>query len=160
MSNQSIYDFTVKDADGNNLSMNEYKGKVLLIVNVASKCGFTPQYQALQNLYEKYGSKGLEVLAFPCNQFGYQEPESNKNICSFAAEKYHVTFKMMDKVNVNGKNEIPLFTYLKSQATGLVTNGIKWNFTKILVDRNGRVVARYSPITNPESISSDIEALL
>jgi len=157
----TIYDFEVEKADGTTMSIQEYQGKVLLIVNTASKCGFTPQYEGLQKLYELYRDRGFEVLAFPCNQFGNQEPGSNEEIQTFCSTTYRVTFPVFAKVDVNGPNAHPLFEYLKKQAKGaLGSEAIKWNFTKFLVDRDGRVVKRYAPQTSPESIREDIEACL
>ncbi len=157
----TIYDFEVEKADGAKISMREYQGKVLLIVNTASKCGFTPQYEGLQKLYELYRDRGFEVLAFPCNQFGNQEPGSNEEIQTFCSTTYRVTFPVFAKVDVNGPNAHPLFEHLKKQAKGaLGSEAIKWNFTKFLVDRDGRVVKRYAPQTSPESIREDIEACL
>ncbi|MBF8376542.1 glutathione peroxidase [Alicyclobacillus mali] len=157
----TIYDFEVEKADGTTMSMREYQGKVLLIVNTASKCGFTPQYEGLQKLYELYRDRGFEVLAFPCNQFGNQEPGSNEEIQTFCSTTYRVTFPVFAKVDVNGSNAHPLFEYLKKEAKGaLGSEAIKWNFTKFLVDRDGRVVKRYAPQTSPESIREDIEACL
>lgn len=139
--------------------MSQYKGKVLLIVNVASKCGFTPQYTELEELQEKYGPKGFTVLGFPCNQFGHQEPGDSCAIRSFAKKK-GATFPVFAKIDVNGKNADPVYVWLKSQKGGWFTNGIKWNFTKFLVDRDGKVVERYSPVTTPSKISGEIEKLL
>lgn len=157
----TIYEFEVEKADGTTMSMREYQGKVLLIVNTASKCGFTPQYEGLQKLYELYRDRGFEVLAFPCNQFGNQEPGSNEEIQTFCSTTYRVTFPVFAKVDVNGSNAHPLFEYLKKEAKGaLGSEAIKWNFTKFLVDRDGRVVKRYAPQTSPESIREDIEACL
>ncbi|WP_369699922.1 glutathione peroxidase [Alicyclobacillus sendaiensis] len=156
-----IYDFEVEKADGTRIPLREYQGKVLLVVNTASKCGFTPQYEGLQKLYEDYRDRGFEVLAFPCNQFGNQEPGSNEEIQTFCRTTYRVTFPVFAKVEVNGPNAHPLFEYLKKEAKGaLGSEAIKWNFTKFLVDRNGRVVKRYAPQTSPESIREDIEACL
>lgn len=156
----SIYDFTVKNAKGEDVPMSEYKGKVLLIVNTATECGFTPQYQGLQELYLKYKDKGLEVLDFPCNQFGNQAPGTEEEIQSFCTLKYKTTFPLFAKIEVNGKDEEPLYTYLKSQKGGFPGNDIKWNFTKFLVSRDGRVVDRYGSLTKPEKIEKDILKLL
>lgn len=156
----AIYDYTVKDAEGNDVSMKDYEGKVLLIVNTATGCGFTPQYEGLQDLYEKYQSKGLEILDFPCNQFGNQAPGTEEEIEDFCQSRYGVTFKMFKKIAVNGEYEEPLFTYLKSQKGGLMGNKIKWNFTKFLVDRNGNVVDRFAPTTTPEQLEAEIAKLL
>jgi len=156
----SIYDFKVQDIDSNMVSMSKYKGKVLLIVNVASECGFTPQYEGLEKLYEKYKDDGFMVLGFPCNQFREQEPKSNKEIKFFCQGTYHVSFDMFGKIDVNGKSAHPLYKYLKEQQGGFLSDDIKWNFTKFLVDREGKVVDRYAPITKPESIEDDIIVLL
>jgi len=156
----NIYDFKVRGAKGEEVSMADYKGKVLLIVNTATGCGFTPQYEGLQKLYDKYRDKGLEILDFPCNQFGHQAPGTEEEIQEFCTLKYKTTFPLFAKVEVNGKNEEPLFRYLKSQEGGFLGDDIKWNFTKFLVSREGTVVGRYAPITKPESIESDIQKLL
>ena len=141
-----LYDINVKDNNLNNVEMSEYKGKILLIVNVASKCGFTPQYKDLESLYKKYKDQGLEVLGFPCNQFGAQEPGSNEEIKAFCNLNYNVTFKLFDKIDVNGPKTSPLFKHLKNQSPGILgTEGIKWNFTKFLVNKDGEVVKRFSP---------------
>ena len=156
----TIYDFKVRSAKGEDVSMADYKGKVLLIVNTATGCGFTPQYEGLQKLYDKYKDKGLEILDFPCNQFGHQAPGTEDEIQEFCTLKYKTTFPLFAKVEVNGKNEEPLFRYLKSQEGGFLGDDIKWNFTKFLVSREGTVVGRYAPITKPESIEGDIQKLL
>ena len=156
----NIYDFKVRGAKGEEVSMADYKGKVLLIVNTATGCGFTPQYEGLQKLYDKYRDKGLEILDFPCNQFGHQAPGTEEEIQEFCTLKYKTTFPLFAKVEVNGKNEEPLFRYLKSQEGGFLGDDIKWNFTKFLVSREGTVVGRYAPITKPESIEGDIQKLL
>jgi len=156
----TIYDFKVRSAKGEEVSMADYKGKVLLIVNTATGCGFTPQYEGLQKLYDKYKDKGLEILDFPCNQFGHQAPGTEEEIQEFCTLKYKTTFPLFAKVEVNGKNEEPLFRYLKSQEGGFLGDDIKWNFTKFLVSRNGTVIGRYAPITKPESIEGDIQKLL
>lgn len=156
----NIYDFKVRSAKGEEVSMADYKGKVLLIVNTATGCGFTPQYEGLQKLYDKYKDKGLEILDFPCNQFGHQAPGTEEEIQEFCTLKYKTTFPLFAKVEVNGKNEEPLFRYLKSQEGGFLGDDIKWNFTKFLVSRNGTVIGRYAPITKPESIEGDIQKLL
>lgn len=156
-----IYDFTVKNIRGEDISLSRYRGKVLLIVNVASECGFTPQYEGLEALYEQYKDRGFMVLGFPSNQFAGQEPGSNKEIYAFCTGTYNVQFDMFAKIDVNGDNTAPLFRYLKKEATGLLwTESIKWNFTKFLVDRNGKVVMRYGSSTKPDSIAPDIEVLL
>jgi len=155
----SIYDYTVKNRKGEDIKLENYKGKVLLIVNTATGCGFTPQYEGLENLYQKYHEKGLEILDFPCNQFGKQAPGSIEEIHEFCTLKYHTSFDQMAKIDVNGKNEEPLYTYLKSQKHGLLKN-IKWNFEKFIVDREGNVVDRFVSTTTPEAIDSKIEKLL
>ena len=158
---ENIYDFTVSTLMGLPKSMADYQGKVLLIVNVASKCGFTPQYAGLQTLYETYHDKGLEILGFPCNQFGKQEPGTNDEIQNFCQVNYGVTFPMFDKIDVNGDDAHPLYEYLKKAAPGaLGPKAIKWNFTKFLVDAQGNVVKRFEPNVKPEDVTPDIEALL
>ena len=157
----NVYDMTVKAADGTPVALDQYRGKVLLIVNTASKCGFTPQYEELEELHRTYGDKGFEVLAFPCNQFGAQEPGNAEEIANFCSLTYDVTFPVMAKVDVNGTKADPLFTYLKAQQAGFLgTSGIKWNFTKFLVDRDGKVVSRHPPTTRPALLAKEIEALL
>ena len=156
----TIYDFIVKDAKGNDVNLADYRGKVLLVVNTATGCGFTPQYDGLQDLYEKYAEKGLEILDFPCNQFGHQAPGTEDEIVSCCQSRYGVTFKQFAKIEVNGENEAPLYTYLKSQKKGVFGSNIKWNFTKFLVDREGNIKERYAPTTTPEKIEKDVEALL
>ena len=156
----NIYDFKVKDAQNNEVSLADYKGKVLLIVNTATGCGFTPQYEGLQDLYEKYQAQGFEILDFPCNQFGEQAPGTEEEIEDFCQSRYGVTFKMFKKINVNGENEEPLFAYLKEQKKGIMGNKIKWNFTKFLVDRNGNVVERFAPTVVPEKIDEKVALLL
>lgn len=156
----SIYDFKVKDANGADVELSEYKGKVLLIVNTATGCGFTPQYQGLQHLYEKYNEQGLEILDFPCNQFANQAPGSEEEIVDFCQSRYGVTFRQFAKIHVNGKTEAPIYTYLKSQQGGFINNNIKWNFTKFLVDRNGSVVERFASTVTPEKLEGKIEELL
>lgn len=156
-----FHKFHVKDIEGRDVSLSKYKGDVLLVVNVASKCGFTPQYEGLEKLYQKYKEQGFKTLAFPSNQFLSQEPDSNKNIKLFCQNRYNVSFDMFAKIDVNGRNAEPLFRFLKEQKRGIfATDTIKWNFTKFLVDREGNVVARYSPFTKPEQIEADIEKLL
>ncbi len=155
-----IYDFKVKDNKGNEVNLEEYRGKVLLIVNTATGCGFTPQYDGLQNLYEKYKEKGFEILDFPCNQFGEQAPGTGEEIAAFCNARYGITFKQFAKIEVNGGNEEPLYKYLKTQKKGLLNGNIKWNFTKFLVNKNGDVVGRYAPTVAPEKIKKDIEELL
>jgi len=157
----SIYEFSVKKADGNSLNLSEYKGQVMLIVNVASACGFTPQYDGLEKLHEQYEKQGLRVLGFPCNQFGAQESGSNEEIQSFCSMKFNIKFPVLAKIDVNGKNADPLYQWLKEQAPGILgTELIKWNFTKFLVGRNGEVLKRYAPNDKPEDIAGDIEAAL
>jgi len=157
----TIYDFIFKDIDSNDFSLSLLKGKILLIVNTATGCGFTPQYTGLQKLYDTYKDKGLEILDFPCNQFLNQAPGTEKEINNFCILKYNTTFRRFSKINVNGQNESPLYTYLKSQTKGFLgTKKIKWNFTKFLVDSEGKVRKRYSPTIKPEIIETDIKKLL
>lgn len=156
----NLYDFEVKDAKGNQISLNHYSGKVLLIVNTATGCGFTPQYEGLQNLYDKYQSQGFEILDFPCNQFANQAPGTEEEIKSFCQLRYGTTFPMFSKIEVNGEKEEPFYTFLKSQKKGVMGNKIKWNFTKFLVDRNGNVIDRFSPTTKPEKLEEKIKELL
>ena len=157
----NVYDFTASSLDGKPVSLRDYSGKVLLIVNTASKCGFTPQYEGLEALYQKYRDRGLEVLGFPCNQFGAQEPGSAEEIGSFCHKNYGVSFPMFEKIDVNGDGAHPLYRWLKSSAKGLLgSEGIKWNFTKFLVDRNGNVIDRFAPTTKPEDLKPNLEALL
>ena len=159
--NMSIYDFNVKTIDGEEVSMSKYKGKVLLIVNVASKCGFTSQYEGLENLYEKYKNQDFMVLGFPSNQFANQEPESNDKIKEFCSLTYEVKFDMFSKIDVNGENEAPLYKFLKSNQKGILgTENIKWNFTKFLVDKNGNIISRFAPTYEPEKLASIINDLL
>ena len=156
-----ITDLEVRAADGGMATLDTWRGKVLLIVNTASRCGFTPQYEGLEQLHRDYGSRGFEVLAFPCNQFGAQEPGDAAEIASFCSTVYDITFPVFAKLDVNGSNADPLFERLKAEAPGLLgSRAIKWNFTKFLVDRDGRAVKRYAPQTRPEDIRADIEALL
>lgn len=158
---ESIYDITVNDIDGNLTQLSQFSGKALLIVNTASKCGFTPQYAGLELLYNTYKDQGLVVLGFPCDQFGHQEPGDEQEIKSFCSLTYEVTFPLFSKIEVNGPNASPLFERLKTQSPGLLgTEAIKWNFTKFLVDRNGKVIDRYAPMTKPEALKVDIEAVL
>ncbi len=153
MSTETVYSFTVNDIEHRPVSLERYHGKVLLIVNVASKCGFTPQYAELQRLYEKHREAGLEILGFPCNQFGSQEPGTEKDIQSFCELNFGVTFPLFEKIDVNGEGAHPLYRHLKSAAPGLLgTEAIKWNFTKFLVGRDGRVAERFAPSTAPEGI--------
>lgn len=157
----SIYDYQIKTIDGKETSLSQYRGKPLLIVNVASKCGFTPQYEGLQKLYEKYKDQGFVVLGFPCNQFGGQEPGSEAEIKNFCDLNYQVTFPLFAKIDVNGENTAPLYQFLKSEQKGLLgTEAIKWNFTKFLVDGSGQVLKRFAPQTKPEEITDEIKALL
>jgi len=157
----SLYDFNVKDIDGKTVSMSKYKGKVLLIVNVASECGFTPQYAGLEKLYDSYKDEGFMVLGFPCNQFREQESGSNREIKFFCQGSYDVQFDMFSKIDVNGENANPLYKFLKKEQGGFLwIDSIKWNFTKFLVDREGNVVDRYAPITKPKDIEEDIVKLL
>lgn len=156
----SVYDFEIKMANGESVSLKHYEGKPLLIVNTASKCGFTPQFKGLQELYEKYQKDGLVVLGFPCAQFGNQEFEKIEETTSFCETNYGVTFPMFAKIEVNGENADPLFQFLKDEQKGILSKAIKWNFTKFLVDRNGQVVERYAPQTEPAKIEEDIEKVL
>ncbi|MEX3955573.1 glutathione peroxidase [Trinickia sp. EG282A] len=156
-----VYTFSARTLGGETISLDRYRGKVLVIVNTASECGFTPQYAGLQQLYEKYAARGLELLGFPCNQFGKQEPGDAAQIATFCEKNFGVTFPMFEKVDVKGANAHPLYRYLTKEARGLLwTKSIKWNFTKFLVDRNGNVVRRYGPKVKPEALVPDIEALL
>jgi glutathione peroxidase len=158
---QSIYDFSAHSLSGEEKSLNDFRGKVLLVVNVASKCGFTPQYDGLEALYRTYGAKGFAVLGFPCNQFGGQEPGSESEIANFCTASYGVSFPMFAKIDVNGAQSHPIYRFLKSAKKGLLgTQAIKWNFTKFLIDRQGNVAARFGPTTSPEALAKDIEALL
>ncbi|XP_022858372.1 putative glutathione peroxidase 7, chloroplastic [Olea europaea var. sylvestris] len=158
---KSIHDFTVKDVDGKEVSLSKFKGKVLLIVNVASKCGLTSSnYTELSHLYEKYKTQGFEILAFPCNQFGGQEPGSNPEIKQFACTRFKAEFPIFDKVDVNGPSTAPVYQFLKSSAGGILGDLIKWNFEKFLVDKNGKVVQRYPPTTSPFQIEKDIQSLV
>jgi len=161
MSDATIYDFSARDIKGNEVSLADYQGKVLLIVNTASKCGFTPQFEGLQKLHKELGDKGFEVLGFPCNQFLNQDPGDENAISQFCSLNYGVSFPMFAKIEVNGEGTHPLFRFLKREAKGVMgSEKIKWNFTKFLVDRNGRVVRRYAPTVKPEEIRADIEKLL
>ncbi len=157
----SIYDFAPKLPDGKTKPLSDYRGQALLIVNTASKCGFTPQYTGLEALHRKYGERGFEVLGFPCNQFGAQEPGDAAEIANFCTTTYDVGFPLFAKIDVNGSHADPLYTHLKKQKRGIFgTSGIKWNFTKFLVAPDGRVVARFAPTVKPEALASKIEALL
>ena len=160
-SNNNFFDFTIKDSQGQPLDLSKYKGQVVLAVNVASKCGFTPQYAGLEELYQKFKNKNFVILGFPCNQFGSQEPGSNDEIQQFCSLTYNVSFPIVDKVNVNGSNAAPVYSFLKKEAPGLLgTEIIKWNFTKFLVVSDGTVIKRYSPQTEPKDLSTDIEKAL
>jgi glutathione peroxidase len=156
-----LYDFEANLLNGDPVKLGEYRGKTLLIVNTASQCGFTPQYSGLEKLYGKFKPRGLEILGFPCNQFGKQEPGSPDEIAEFCSVNYGVTFPMFEKIDVNGKDTHPLYRYLKREARGVLgSEPIKWNFTKVLVNREGKVMKRYSSKTKPEQIEADIEAAL
>jgi len=157
----SLYEFKVENEMGFEEDLEQYRGNVMLIVNTASKCGFTPQYEGLQNLYDKYKEEGFTILGFPCNQFKHQEPGSMEEIKEFCSLQYGVTFPIYNKLEVNGKNTHPLFHFLKDEARGFAgTKTIKWNFTKFLVDRDGNVVKRFSPATEPADIEPDIQQLI
>ena len=157
----TAYDFDATSLDGKPVALQEFKGKALLIVNTASKCGFTPQYQGLESIHQKFRDRGLIVLGFPCNQFGSQEPGTADEIGAFCEKNYGVSFPMFDKIDVNGDTAHPLYQWLKDQAPGLLgSKGIKWNFTKFLVGRDGNVKARYAPTTKPEELAGDIEKVL
>ncbi|MDI9245703.1 glutathione peroxidase [Marinobacter sp. CHS3-4] len=161
MTDKTVYDFTATTIRGEEQSLDAYRGKVLLIVNTASKCGFTPQFEGLQALYSDMKDKGVEVLGFPCNQFKNQDPADDQAISEFCSLNYGVDFPMFSKIDVNGPDAHPLYQFLKKQAKGLLgSEGVKWNFTKFLVDQNGKVVGRYPPTTKPEAIRGDIEKLL
>ena len=157
----ALYDTPVRRLDGSDTTLADWRGKVLLIVNTASQCGFTPQYAGLEALYQKYKDRGFAVLGFPCNQFGAQEPGTAADIGAFCEKNYGVSFPMFEKIDVNGPNAHPLYVHLKREATGILgTDGIKWNFTKFLVARDGKVVARFAPTTSPHALDSDVLALL
>jgi glutathione peroxidase len=156
----SIYDFNATSLAGEDTPLKRFEGKVLLIVNTASACGFTPQYKGLEALQQKYAARGFSVLGFPCNQFGRQEPGSAAEIGQFCSSNYAVSFPMFDKIDVNGDNAHPLYQYLRGEKSGLLGSSIKWNFTKFLIDRSGKVVGRHAPTTAPEHLTKDIEALL
>jgi glutathione peroxidase len=154
----TVYDFSARDIDGNERSLAEWRGKTLLIVNVASKCGFTPQYKGLEELWRQYGGQGVAVLGFPCDQFGHQEPGNEEEIKNFCSTSYDVSFPMFAKIEVNGDNAHPLYQWLKKEGKGILgSEGIKWNFTKFLVDGEGQVVKRYAPTDTPEKIARDIK---
>ena len=155
-----FYDFTAKKMNGMEVKMDDYKGKVVLVVNTASKCGLTPQLNELEQMYKDYKDKGFEILGFPCNQFANQDPGSNKEISEFCLINYGVTFTMFEKIDVNGESAHPIYKYLKNNANGILNNEIKWNFTKFLIDSEGNVVDRFAPTTNPKKIRKDIEKLL
>jgi glutathione peroxidase len=156
----SVYDFTARALKGEDLPLRQFEGKVLLIVNTASKCGFTPQYRGLEALHRELSPRGFAVLGFPCNQFGAQEPGNSRDIADFCESKYDVSFPMFEKIDVNGAHAHPLYTYLKGEKSGLLGSSIKWNFTKFLVDRSGMVVARHAPTAPPQALKKEIEALL
>ena len=157
----SLYDFQAARIDGQPVRLSDYRGQVLLIVNTASACGFTPQFAGLEELHKKYAARGLVLLGFPCNQFGKQDPGSNLDIGAFCEKNYGVDFTMMSKIDVNGPNAIPLYDWLKKQAPGVLgTKSIKWNFTKFLIGRDGKVIKRYAPKTKPKELEADIEAAL
>lgn len=156
----SIYEYTVKDSQGQDVSLADYAGKVLLVVNTATGCGFTPQYEGLEKLYKKHRETGFEILDFPCNQFGHQAPGSNEEIQEFCQLNYQTTFKTFGKIEVNGDNASPLYKFLKKEKGGLAGSAIKWNFTKFLVDRDGNVVKRFAPATTPEQLEEELVAIL
>ena len=161
MMNSDIYQLSAQNNLGETIELSRYKNKVMLIVNTASDCGFTPQYKGLQDLYEKHQAQGLEVLAFPCNQFKQQEKGSDEEIKQFCDLRFNVKFPLFSKIDVNGENTHPLFGLLKDQAPGILgSKGIKWNFTKFLVNKEGKIIKRYAPTTKPEAIETDIEKLL
>ena len=156
----SIYDFKALTSNGKELDFNQFRGKVLLIVNTASKCGFTPQFAGLEELNKKYRDKGLVILGFPCNQFAQQDPWSDEEISNFCQVNYGVTFQMMKKIDVNGENESPIYTYLKDKTKNILGEDIKWNFTKFLISPNGKKIKRYAPTVKPSRLEKDIEAML
>ena len=156
----SVYDFTAKSLAGEDVPLKQFEGTVLLIVNTASQCGFTPQYQGLEALHRELSPRGFAVLGFPCNQFGGQEPGDAKQIAEFCETRYEISFPLFGKIDVNGGNAHPLYNYLKREKSGLLGSSIKWNFTKFLVDRTGQVVARHAPTATPQGLKKDIEALL
>jgi glutathione peroxidase-family protein/uncharacterized membrane protein len=157
---QQFYDFTAKDINGNEVSMKNFAGKTIVIVNTASNCGFTPQYKALENLYRKYKADGLVILGFPCNQFGKQEPGNAEEIAAFCERNYGVSFMLFEKVNVKGKNAHPIFQYLTAALPSLITNSVKWNFTKFIIDKNGKPVKRFAPTTKPEAMEKFIREII
>ena len=157
----SIYNFQAQSIDGQNVDLSRYRGQVMLVVNTASACGFTPQFTGLEKLHQQYGPQGLAVIGFPCNQFASQDPGDNEQIAGFCQRNYGVSFQMMGKIDVNGNNAHPLYQWLKQEAPGFLgTEGIKWNFTKFLIGRDGRVIKRYAPQDTPEKIAKDVEAAL
>jgi glutathione peroxidase len=157
----NVFAFNVTDINGQNVALERFRGNILLIVNTASRCGFTPQYAELENLQQRFKTQGFSVLGFPCNQFGQQEPGNSQEIAKFCDLNFHISFPLFEKIEVNGPQSHPLYQYLKAQAPGLFgTQAIKWNFTKFLIGRNGKVIKRYSPFTTPASISTEIEKLL
>jgi glutathione peroxidase len=156
----NFYQFSARSLQGKEISMEEYKGKVILVVNTASKCGFTPQYEGLENLYQKYKDKGLVILGFPCNQFGNQEPGTEKEIAEGCLINYGVSFQMFSKIEVNGAGEHPIYKFLKKSLSGFLGSKIRWNFTKFLIDSEGKPVKRFASVTKPEQLQEDIEKLL
>lgn len=156
----SVYNFSAKTISGKEINLEDYKGKVLVIVNTASKCGLTPQFEELENLYKKYKDEGFEILGFPCSQFANQEFDSNKEIQEFCQLNYGVSFKIFDKINVNGQNAHPLYQYLKSGKKGILGESIKWNFTKFLIDRDGNIIERFAPIDSPLKMEDKIKKLI
>ncbi|GAA0759205.1 MULTISPECIES: glutathione peroxidase [Clostridium] len=156
----NFYDYSAKNIDGKEIGMDAFKDKVVIVVNTASKCGLTPQLKELEELYKEYKDSGLEILGFPCNQFLSQDPGENNEIKNFCQLNYGVTFNMFEKIDVNGNKAHPIYKYLKEQEKGILTNEVKWNFTKFLIDRDGHVVKRYSPTTTPLKLKADIENLL
>ena len=156
----SFYEYSAKNIDGKEINMSDYKGNIILVVNTASKCGFTPQLKDLEELYKEYKDSGVEILGFPCNQFLNQEPGENKEVKNFCQINYGVTFTMFEKIDVNGSNTHPIYKYLKEQEKGLLTKDIKWNFTKFVVDRQGKVVGRFEPVVKPAEMETFIKELL
>ncbi len=156
----NFYDYSAKKINGEDIKMEKYKGKVVIVVNTASKCGLTPQFKELEGLYEKYKDTGLAILGFPCNQFAKQDPAGNEEINSFCQMNYGVTFDMFQKIDVNGENTHPLYQFLKREGKGALGNNIKWNFTKFLIDKDGNVIQRYAPVVNPIKIEDKIKDLL
>jgi glutathione peroxidase len=157
----SVYDFQAQTIDGRTVALSDYRGKVVLIVNTASKCGFTPQFEGLEKLWQSHGPKGLVIVGFPCNQFGHQDPGADSEIASFCQMNYGVSFQMMAKIDVNGPEAHPLYKWLTKEAPGILgTQGIKWNFTKFLVGKDGQVLSRYAPLDTPKSLVDDIERAL